>query len=55
MTVKEFYEWARGIGAENATITLSFQCSDDWYSYEEDLKEGDLEIGENEVIVTIYN
>lgn len=55
MTVKEFYEWARGIGAENAIISLSYQCNDDWYNFEGNIEEDDLDIGENEVIINIVN
>lgn len=55
MTVKEFYEWAQGIGAENATIFLSFQCHDDLDSYNGSLIEQNLDIGgENQVVIEIY-
>lgn len=54
MTVKEFYEWAKSIGAENAPIRIANNCSDDWYSCDYLLMEKDLDITENEVVINIY-
>lgn len=34
MTVKEFYDYAVHFGLKNAEILINYECSDCWYSLE---------------------
>lgn len=42
MTIRDLYEMAKAKGLENAPLTLDYQCSDDWYSYCDDVHVEDV-------------
>lgn len=42
MTVKEFYEHCKKIGAEDFPIFIDFYCDDDYYSCEEYLEKRNI-------------
>lgn len=55
MTIKDLYEKAKEKGMENAELTLDYQCSDEWYSYCNDIHEGDILFLGNEICIAIEN
>ena len=55
MTIKDLYDMAKAIGIENATLTLDYQCNDDWYSYCNDINQDDIVFLDNEICISIEN
>jgi len=55
MTVAELYNYAKERKAENLPLTISYSCSDDWYSlFDEETSVENIEIVNNEVNIQMY-
>ena len=55
MTIKQLYDFAVKTGHVNAPIILDYTCNDDWYCYTEPIKEEEIELQDNQIVITICN
>ncbi len=51
MTIAELYHYAVSLGIENLPMIVTYECSDDWYGFEEPLEVKNIEVDNETVIV----